>query len=210
MPHGPIRLVAFDLDGTLLRGETVCEVLARPLGRLDRMREFESLREAVEIEAARGEMACWYAAVPPDQLLAPLESLRLAPGVREGFRLLKRHGVGIAIVSITWEFAAAWFARRLGADYAIGTRLGDGSRIAHFWPRDKARWVSELARQLGLESEGVAAVGDSWGDLDMLRAVGQPFFVGRATPAGVDGLRHLPDGDIRTIARRIVRIGEPR
>ena len=43
MKRGPIRLAAFDLDGTLLRGETVCEAIARPLGRLERMQAIAGL-----------------------------------------------------------------------------------------------------------------------------------------------------------------------
>ena len=42
-------IVVFDLDGTLLRGETVCEMLARPLGRIDQMQEFEQLKCEAEI-----------------------------------------------------------------------------------------------------------------------------------------------------------------
>ncbi len=38
-PTAPIKLVAFDLDGTLLRGSTVCQVLAGALGRAERMNE---------------------------------------------------------------------------------------------------------------------------------------------------------------------------
>jgi hypothetical protein len=35
-------LAVFDLDGTRLRGPTICEVLARTLGRLDHMRQWET------------------------------------------------------------------------------------------------------------------------------------------------------------------------
>jgi hypothetical protein len=50
-PHG---LAVFDLDGTLLRGLTVCEVLAGPLGHLERMQQFEALlhTSALDIAAA--------------------------------------------------------------------------------------------------------------------------------------------------------------
>jgi len=37
MARRPVRLAAFDLDGTLLRGPTICEVLAAKFGRRDRM-----------------------------------------------------------------------------------------------------------------------------------------------------------------------------
>jgi hypothetical protein len=45
LPHFE-ALVVFDLDGTLLRGRTVCEVLAEPLGRLERMRDTEMTARA--------------------------------------------------------------------------------------------------------------------------------------------------------------------
>ena len=40
-----IRLVAFDLDGTLTRGDTVCEAIARGMGHVDRMRELEAIAD---------------------------------------------------------------------------------------------------------------------------------------------------------------------
>ena len=36
-----VDLAVFDLDGTLLRGSTVCEVLAAPIGRLEEMAAIE-------------------------------------------------------------------------------------------------------------------------------------------------------------------------
>ena len=50
-----LRLAAFDLDGTLLRGQTACEAIAKGIGRIERMRELERL-ESTDIE----EMAEWY------------------------------------------------------------------------------------------------------------------------------------------------------
>jgi hypothetical protein len=41
LSNQPFGLAVFDLDGTLLRGPTVCEVLARALGRLDRLWQLE-------------------------------------------------------------------------------------------------------------------------------------------------------------------------
>jgi len=209
-PHAPssIRLVAFDLDGTLIRADTCCEALARPLGRLARMREFERFTGYEEIAAARAEMATWYGDTPRADLCAPLAAVPLAPGVREGFRLLREWGVATAIVSITWDFAVAWFARELGADHHVGTGLAADGQIAHFWPEDKARWLAALAGRLGTGLDEVAAVGDSAGDLPMLRIVGAPFFVGHTRPAGLTSFAHCPDGDIGQIVRHIVRMKE--
>lgn len=210
-PHGapaPIHLVAFDLDGTLIRADTCCEALARPLGRLARMRAFERRTAVADIAAARAEMAGWYDGIPEDILCAPLAAVPLAPGAEAAFDLLRQHGIATAIVSITWEFAVARFARRLGADHFVGTGLAADGRIAHFWPEDKARWVAALASRLGCDLRAVAAVGDSSGDVPMLRLVGAPFFVGRQLPEGLAAAVHRPAGDIGWIAHRIVELAE--
>lgn len=49
--------------------------------------------------------------------------------------------------------------------------LGSGE-IHHIWPVDKALWMREQAERLEVPIERTAAVGDSAGDLAMLRAVG--------------------------------------
>lgn len=48
-----IGLAVFDLDGTLLRGPTVCEILAEALGRPERMREREKVASESALKAAR-------------------------------------------------------------------------------------------------------------------------------------------------------------
>jgi phosphoserine phosphatase len=202
-----IRLVAFDVDGTLLRGPTVCQVLAGSLGRQARMDALELVTERHEVRAAREEMASWYRRHPMVRLQAYLDGVVLAPGVHEGFGLLKRHNIEIALVSLTWQFAVAWLAERLGADVAIGTGLSPAGRIDHVWAEDKATRLAELARARRITLGEVAAVGDSGGDVHMLELVGLRVFVGRSVPAGLSDVVHMPDGDIGDVARRIVDHG---
>lgn len=202
-----IRLVAFDLDGTVVRGATVCEVIGRALGHLDRMRELEAIhetrRDRESLRALREELAAYYRHATPAVLRASLSGLCLAPGAHEAFQLLRGHAIETAIVTITWEFAAEWLGRGLGADLWVGVRLGDDGAIEHFWPDDKARWLGNLMAARGLARDEVAAVGDSWRDLDMLRTAGHPFYVGATPPPDLDVV-HVPDGDLLDIARRIV------
>jgi len=202
-----VRLAAFDLDGTLLRSQTACEAIAEGIGRLGRMREFEQLRsnQIEEVTAAREEMAQWYSAYSLDDLCQHLATIRLAPGVEEAFTSLHRHDFRIAIVSLTWEFAAGWFASKLGADYFVGQGLSSEGKISHFWPQDKATWLAELASYLGVDVKDVAAVGDSGGDIPMLLSVGHRFWVGKVVPTELEG-QVIPDpsGDIRLVAERII------
>mgnify|MGYP001342207247 CR=1 FL=1 len=118
--------------------------------------------------------------------------------------LLKQHGMHLAIISITWEFAVAWFAQQWGIQHFVGTRLSEAGEITHFWPEDKANWLTQLAQDLQLDLKQVAAVGDSWGDLSMLRIVGYPLFVGHTLPEELPPETHIPQGNIYEIAQRIV------
>ncbi len=200
-----VALVAFDLDGTLLRGDTVCQAIARRMGHLERMNEFERRQHPDEIAAARAELAGYYATTSRDRLLSYLEGCQLAPGAEQAFALLRLHGIQTAIVSITWSFSVDWFASQLGADYAVGTLLDDAGMITHFWPHHKAEWLGELMTRLDLVPGQVAAIGDSWGDIAMLEQVDHRFFVGARLPDGLNAI-HLPDGDIHEIAQRIVAL----
>ncbi len=201
-----VRLAAFDLDGTLLRGASVCEEIARGLDRIERMRELERVdpTNVEDVTAMREEMAAWYAGLSFSDLRSYLTAVRVAPGVDEGLALLRDRGFTIAIASLTWDFAVEWFAGRFGVDYWAGTRLSPDGRITHFWPDDKARWLSGVARELGADMRNVAAVGDSRGDIPMLRAVGRRYWVGRTRPAelGPDVV-HEPGGDIRRVSSLI-------
>lgn len=153
-------------------------------------------------------MADWYAGRSHAELCKPLADASLAPGVHAGFARLWQHGIATALVSITWDFAVAWFARSLKADYYVGTHLAEDGTIAHFWPEDKARWIRALAIDLDIGLDQVAAVGDSAGDVPMLQTVGLPFFVGQSRPPGVAGVTHVPDGDIDQIAHGIIAAGK--
>ena len=103
---GEVRIVAFDLDGTLLRGDTACEVLARPIGRLARMREMEASSSTEQLAAARTEMAGWYQDYSRSELLGFLDQAELAPGAEDGCRQLREAGVEIVITSVTWPTIA--------------------------------------------------------------------------------------------------------
>lgn len=201
-----IRLVAFDLDGTLCRGDTVIETLAKAMGHIDRAHELERLhetrRDRDSLRYLREQIAACYAGASEAELCRHLSRLTLAPGAREGFARLRGAGIDTAIVTFTWEFAAAWLARELGATHWLGTRLRADGVIDHVWAEDKAAWLADLRRRLGLARDEVAAVGDSWRDVPMFEVAGESFYVGDVLPSGVRAV-HVPSGDIAEIARLI-------
>lgn len=199
-----IRVAAFDLDGTIIRDRTCVESIARTIGREEECAAFERLdmRDVLGVTAAREAMAEWYRPYTHEELTAGLSDLNLAQGSEQAFALLRQYGVATAIVSITWSFAVEWFAKRLGADYAHGTRLIDG-RVEHVWPPDKGRWLRSLHARLDLPQQAVAAIGDSEGDRELLEAAGVRYCVGDQK-IEVPEVVHMPRASILEIAERVV------
>lgn len=208
LPAPVAGLVCFDLDGTLLRGQTVCELLADPLGRRREMAQFESYRSTAEqqIVEARAEMARWYEGVPLAELKRYCDGAVWAPGAIEAVADLQRRNIHVAIASITWKFAVAWFAEKLNITDFLGTDLLPSGAIEHVWGRTKGTWLLQLANDLGVEESRIAAAGDSAGDTDLLKVSALRFFVGSKPPDSVPAVIHLPAADIRTIAEHIIHV----
>jgi len=195
------RLVVFDLDGTLLRGSTVCEVLAAPVHRSAEMAEFETLHAIDDLRAARETMFTWYGDRPLRELCRWLEAATLAPGAVEGCGRLRAAGCALAIASFTWRFAVNHFADLIGAEYRLGSSVRADGSWDHVWADTKAEWIAELMSKLGLDRDDVAAVGDGSFDVPMLQAVGVPVFVGLVPVPGLpDHTVMLPDADLRLVA----------
>jgi phosphoserine phosphatase len=149
-------------------------------------------------------MAEWYKGHPIETLHDHLRNARWAPGAHEAIRILQEAQVVVAIASITWKFAVRWFAEQLNVENYVGTDISPRGEILHVWGRDKARWLQELAAGYGASPDRTAAVGDSNGDLDMLRAAALRFFVGAKSVADLDDVIHLPEADLRVVAKRII------
>jgi phosphoserine phosphatase len=199
----PFGLAVFDLDGTLLRGPTVGEVLARALGRRAHMRPLEARLAGlshIAIAAAREEMVRWDRGIPLADLTSHLRAVTLAPRASEGIAFLRRHGVTVASASITWGVAVAGFARQRHVDYFVGTRLEPDGTITHCWPRDQVTWVQGLGEALRMPVRRLAAIGDSAGAGERLRAVRHAVCVGATLPGDLPGVTHLPGADIATVA----------
>ncbi len=200
----PVKLAMFDVDGTLLRDETACQTIARSLGKLDRMSEFEALTEHDEILAARGEMAAWYLDAGRDTVTTALSNIQWAPGAPEGISALQNAGVKVVLASVTWSFAVEHVAETLGIEEFRATALDFSTgRIEHAWGSTKADYLQELSAKTGCALSEVAAVGDTSGDYDMLELAGKAIFVGEQAPEMPD-IMHMPGADIRDVAQEII------
>ena len=197
-------LVVFDLDGTLLKGPSICELISIKIGKFDRMKYLERFSSKQDLSEARKEMISWYSKYSLDELILSIKDAEIAPGTWDGISLLKENNIAIGIASMTWEFAVKYFATKFGIQFYIGTELEENVLKNQIWPEDKAYWLIKLSKNLGVSKNLTAAIGDSVNDSYMLRTAKYSFFLGELLPKNLNGVVHLPCGDIKKIAELIV------
>jgi phosphoserine phosphatase len=201
-----IRLVAFDLDGTLIRGRNSLAVIGAALRRPEWEKQMEILYMRGETpEEMRKRVAPWLE-FSTGELCRHLVDSRFAPGADEAFQLLRERHVTTAIVSISWNFIVEWFAKRFCTAHWAAVGFNPDGTVTPFWPEDKGPWLEQLMAKLHVSRHEVAAVGDSPRDASLLLAAGHSFYVGTESPEGLSGIQHYPDGNIEAVARAILRL----
>jgi len=180
------KLVAFDMDSTLINIECVDEI-ADAAGR---KAEVAAITEA----AMRGEIADYKESlrrrvamlrgVTQAALDAVYEQrLRLNPGVERFVSACQSAGLKTLLVSGGFSFFAERVRGRLGLDYARSNvlEIEDGRLTGRLVPRpwgdvvdglEKRRVLLELADLLGVAPSQTIAVGDGANDLPMMEAAG--------------------------------------
>jgi phosphoserine phosphatase len=174
------RLVAMDMDSTLIQMEVIDE-LARRAGVGPEV-------EALTRRAMLGELDFEASLRARVGLLAGLDAahlddiaahLPLTDGAERLVRVLARLGYRTALISGGFEFAAHALQRRLGLDYAYANALEvvDGhvtGRVLEpvVTPARKAALLAEIAAREGIELAQSIAIGDGANDLPMLERAG--------------------------------------
>ena len=174
------RLVAFDLDGTLIPRTTSAKLIAEALGHKD-------VAEACELELTQGkidsiEVANRLASYLKDVSLADIQRVySMAPkiqGIREVVDALRTQDCYIILGSITWKFFVGMFAAEFGFHDYCGTEMGsaDGKLTGvvsrYFTSEDKATFCTNTAANLGIPLANCIAVGDSRSDHPVFASAG--------------------------------------
>jgi phosphoserine phosphatase len=180
------RLVAFDMDSTLINIECVDEIAAM-VGRRD---EVAAITEA----AMRGEITDYKDSLRRRVALlagAPVaalervwaERLRLNPGVETFVSACRAAGLKTLLVSGGFSFFSERVRQQLQLDFARANTLGvaDGRLTGTLFDRpwgdivdgaEKKRVLLEVCELMGVESTRAIAVGDGANDLPMMGAAG--------------------------------------
>jgi phosphoserine phosphatase len=183
----PLGLVAFDVDGTLVRhpeGLTVWEVLNRHFaGSATINRERYAMFRAGRLSYAEWvalDIEGWRdAGAHRDDLVAQFGELSLVPFTREALAALKARGLRLVIISGTLDLMLHTLLPDGPFDEIHANHIGfdDEGRIAHwratpFDMEGKERLLRAIALREGIPLARCAFVGDSENDVWVARAAG--------------------------------------
>ncbi|MEJ5367530.1 MAG: phosphoserine phosphatase SerB [Bryobacteraceae bacterium] len=174
------RLIAFDMDSTLIQGEVIDELAAEAgAGEAVRRITEAAMRGELDFGQAFRQRVALLRGLREEALQRVVERIPLTEGAERLTRTLKRLGYRMAILSGGFTFFGRVLQERLGIDYLHANTLvvRDGVVTGEVAPpvvdgQEKARRLRALAAEQGLDLEQCIAVGDGANDLPMLRLAG--------------------------------------
>jgi phosphoserine phosphatase len=204
------RLIAFDMDSTLIQGEVIDE-LARLAGVGAQVAAITeaAMRGELDFDASFTRRVSLLKGLRAEQVGSLLDAIAPAVGAERLFRTLKLLGIKTAILSGGFTFFARSLQERFGIDHIHANELEivDGLVTGRVIPpivngQRKAALLGEIAVAEGLSLEQVVAVGDGANDIPMLNAAGmgiayraKPKVRAQAdhsiTQLGLDGILYL-------------------
>jgi phosphoserine phosphatase len=172
-------VVAFDLDGTLLRRTTVLRLLAQHLGQAEAVAELERAFTAGEIldSVVADRSAAWLAGRTTSEIRTALAAGSWIDGIDDTLQTLSDAGTHVLLATITWRFAAELLRERHGFAAVSGTELQNvdgvlGGNVTRYFDKyDKARFVEDWCAERGFTMAQTAAVGDSRSDVPLFGRV---------------------------------------
>ncbi len=174
------RLVAFDMDSTLIQMEVIDE-LARLANAGEKVAAVTAaaMRGELDFESSLRRRLALLKGLPAAAIAEVAGRLPITPGAHRLLRTLKLLGYKTAIISGGFRCFANRLQEELGFDFVYANELAvrDGTITGEaagdiITARRKAEALQEIAAAEGLSLEQTIAVGDGANDLPMLSVAG--------------------------------------
>lgn len=174
------RLVAFDMDSTLINAEVIDE-LAKLHGVGDRVAAIteSAMRGELDFQASFRARVAALKGLPADAFRIVAEQVQLNPGAERLVRTLKHLGYRTAILSGGFTYVGEHLRQKLAIDHVVANNLVirdgvitgevDGPIVD---ARRKAEALEEIARAEDIHIAQTIAIGDGANDLPMLSIAG--------------------------------------
>jgi HAD superfamily phosphoserine phosphatase-like hydrolase len=179
-------LAVFDMDGTLIDGRLI-EALSKKFGLYGQVKSIQS-DESISGYVKTQKIASVLRGIGEGEIAAALESIPLAKNSQEVISLLKKRGFKIGIITDSYSIAAQALVNKLDLDffYANDLKIANGlvtgeinmplgwDKIDCFCKNSVCkRYHMEMhAGKHGADIKNTIAVGDTKGDLCMLKQAG--------------------------------------
>jgi len=174
------RLVAFDVDATLVRDEAI-DILAGYAGRAAEVRAVTTLAMSGELDFAESlrQRVRALAGLPAKVLARTAAELDLSPGAQVAVRTLRARNIRVGAISGGFRQIVDLLADRVGLDFCAANELEvvDGRLTGRLRGPvldrpGKADALRRFAAAARIPLAECVAVGDGANDIDMLRAAG--------------------------------------
>ena len=204
------RLVAFDMDSTLINAEVIDELAKlHGVGAEVAAITERAMRGEINFQESFRERVALLEGLPQDALAKVAQSVSLNEGADRLVRVLKHFGYTTAIVSGGFQSVGRALQARLGIDHVFANQLafrGDvctGEVEGEIIDAErKAEILRSLCADEGISLQQAIAIGDGANDLPMLAAAGlgvayhaKPVVQASASHAisnfGLDGVLYL-------------------
>ena len=176
-----LKLVIFDLDGTLTKERSIWEYIHKQLGKWYGFAEeyqHQFLAGNISYEEFCERDAQVWKGMKVDELLEIVKRVPFHTGVDELINYLKQKGLKLSMVSSGLSLLTHWVYQKYGFDYSVSNDLLHENGILtgkvkiQVYFDQKAEWVKKILKQFEVKPEEVIAIGDSKGDMDMFQMVG--------------------------------------
>jgi len=202
------KLVAFDMDGTLIEDDSCWGVIHRHFGThaqaTANLRAYER-GEIDYVEFMRRDISLWQPRPHISQIKKILRGLKPTPSARDVTSEIKRRGYQLAMITGGIDILAERIARQLGIKHVLANGLAvdkqgylTGEGIFRVEPCLKHETLARLADELGMTPDECVAVGDSKYDSNFLKHAGLAVAIGNdstlteVADVVISDIKHFP------------------